>query len=557
MTYVPTANPIQPAPASYISYTVGVNWTAGENLDLYWPFAFTSTGNPVCTTMTFISNTAPGTVILPKANEASPGQAFYMWNLGTQNIVVQSYGGAAEVAVIEATQSYYVVLTNNETPAGSWLAFEVGADGSPSSATWLAGYGLIPLDNPGNPQTLNVAFTSRQAPESFTLALFDWGNTIICSSLCDTITLPVISSVNGTPRGYMCFIYNATGNLLNLTPLTPSDPPISINGQLEPWPMLPGTSCILQFDGTDTYTTIGLQIPTSGTTSLLVVDASGTTSQIALTQAQLANEILDIRTLGLPLAQDVTIYLSNFNNQWIIQNNTDSAKRVYLQAGSPATPVGKKYSLGNGVATYYYVNASLNSLRSIDTLEDIPSSNGSIPISTAGGGTSDSGIGIWGGVAIFENQFANNVLSIPVTGADVVVISVTLASLGSGNGVILSGIFIQGVIYISPSISGTDTTFLTIQKSEDGAAPQYLTSQSSTPIWSYINTATPTYQTSDLIAVPFMVKDVTAVETASVIYTVYATVLGGGTATINASTTGGLTGNSTIFANAYSETGFQ
>lgn len=556
MTYVFQGSPIQPAAASYISYTVGVNWTAGENLDLYWPFAFTSTGNPVCTTMTFISNTAPGTVILPKANEASPGQAFYMWNLGTQNIVVQSYGGAAEVAVIEATQSYYVVLTNNETEEGEWLAFEVGADGSPSSATWLAGYGLKALNSTGAPQTLNVAFTSRPEPAPFTLALSDWGNTLICSALCDVITLPLITTTDGSTGGYMCFIYNSTGNILSLTPDPGSITPLTINGQLDPWSMLPGTSCILQFDGTSAYTTIGLQIPTSGTTSLLVVDASGTTSQIVLTQAQLANQILDIRTLGLPLAQDVTIYLSNFNNQWIIQNNTFSEKKVYLRGGSPTSPSTSIYSLGNGVATYFYVNATDSEIYSIDALRPIPSEYGSIPISTSGGDSATQGTSVWGGVAIFENQFANNAFPLSITTTNVTVLSVTLDNIGSGNAAVLSGIFIQGVIYVSPAISGTETTTITIQKSENGGPSANLSTQGAVPLWSYINTATPTYQTSDLIAVPFMVKDVTDDATTDVVYTVYASVTGG-TASINQSVTGGLTGVSTIFATAYSATGFQ
>ncbi len=555
MTYVFQGSPIQPAAASYISYTVGVNWTAGENLDLYWPFAFTSTGNPVCTTMTFISNTDPGTVILPKANEASPGQAFYMWNLGTQNIVVQSYGGAEEVATIATTEAYYVVLTNNETEGGEWLAFEVGADGSPSSASYLAGYGLKALNSnpPGNPQTLNVAFQSRTEDASFTLNVLDWGYTLLCTSLCEVITLPVLTTAQGSTDGYMCFIYNSTGNLVELTP---SGDPVTINGQTTAWSMLPGTSCILQYDGTSAYTTIGLQIPTSGTTSLYVVDASGTTSQIDLTQAQLANEILDIRSLTAPLTQDVTIYLSNFNNQWIIQNNTFSAYKVYLRAGSPTSPSPGIYSLGNGVATYFYVNASDGELYSIDTLRPIPSEYGSIPISMSGGDVATQGLSEWGGVAVIENQFANNAFPLSVTTLNETVLSVTLDNIGIGVGAFTSGILIQGVIYVSPAISGTETTTITIQKSEDSGPSANISTQGSVPLWSYVNTATPTYQTSDLIAVPFMVKDVVNNATTNVIYTIYASVTGG-TASINQSVTGGLTGVSTIFATAYSATGFQ
>lgn len=535
-------NPVQPGDATYIAYVGGQNWTLGEALELFWPFSFTSTGNPVRTTMTFQTTDSPGVVRLPNATEASPGESFIMWNIGATNIEVTTFSGATVINNIPETIAYWTLLIDNSTEDGDWLVLQYGAGISGGTAATLAGYGLIPLPNPPGPQTLNVDFRTELKTSPFTLTLFDWASTMVCRSVCDTITLPALSNVEINADGFFCFIYNNTGTPINLHPV---DGTILINNSNNDLSILPGFSCMLQFDGVFSYTTIGLETQTGAVTSLFDVDISAGQTYKQLTEAQLANQILVLRTVGTPLTNDVTIYFSDFNNEWIVHNLTLSPYNIILQGGSLASPVGSSYVLPNGSATTFYVNASAASLYTVDQLPPVPNSGDLIPLSTAVAGTTYGGAR-WGGVAIIENSFSFFTAPIVINTTEIILNEASLS------GTIVGNVVIEGVVYISPAATPPNNTYITIQKRVDGGGYQNISTQGAVPVFECDGNA---YANTELVPAPFKVIDQISPAETNVIYYVLGNVTGG-TAQANAAQSGTIVGISRMFVTLYGASSF-
>lgn len=517
--YVFGGNPVQPGNSTYYAYIGGTNWTLDTTLELFWPFSFTSTGNPLRTTMTFQTTDNPGVVQLPDATEASTGQACIMWNTGSNNISLRK-GDGTSLSTMEPNLAYWVVLIDNTSIGGQWLVLQYGAGTSGSTASSLAGYGLLDMPNPPLPDTLNVAFPTNVVNADYILSESNWGQLILCSGTCATITAgEILSDVSGSP-GFFCFLYNNTSGPISIEPATD----ITINGSPNPLPFLPGLSCMLQFDN-DQYTTIGLETNTGVVTSLVNIDINGATTYVNLTALELGNQIIVLTNTGATLTQGVTVYFGDNNNSWIVHNLTSSPFDIYLVAGTHLAPLGNTFLIKNNSCTNYYVNATSQTMVGIDLLPAVPNIPGLMPI-TSPVSTSGYCYPYWGGVAILKNAYQ--------TSSDYTILNATpveIISRGISTDSIVGNILIEGVIYISPSVTALAVTTLTIQRIINGGAPTDLFYQGANPIYSV---ASGLYRTSDLIPVPIHIWDNITTPCFGVEYTIYGVSTVGG-AVINRS----------------------
>ena len=501
-------NPIQPGDATYISYISDINWTLGTTLSLFWPFSFTSTGNPVRTTMTFLCLDDPGTVKLPNATEAATGQAFIMWNLGATNIDVLDFDGIT-VFTMEAGLTYAVTLADSSTSAGIWLFLLFGAAVSGTNAETLAGYGLIALPNPPNPETLNVDFASVTFSTDFDIVIDHWGKLLIPETGCTLVNLPPVTTTNG----FFFYIYNNNSVIVNLQ----CNPTLLINSSAA-LDLLPGASCMVQFDGASDYTTVGLPFNTGSVTSLVTVDIPVDVTFYDLSTQNLSYEIIVLSASGA-IAAPVTVYFGTANNQWTVHNLTNSAFEIILSAGTNAAPIGNTFVLGSGLATNFYVNAAIGTMYPVDLLAPIPTDDGQFPISNAGTST-------WGGVAILEN-----IVDFDSAATAIDVVPTTLFDLQLSMGNISGYAVIQGVLQIGPPAA--NTLVLQAQRSFDSGAFGNLSAQGAVNVYSARAGA---YTDQDLIPVPiYIVDDIGGGGPYNTVNYRIIGIVGGGTGQMNAS----------------------
>jgi hypothetical protein len=418
-----------------------------------------------------------------------------MNNIGDNNITVSTNDGVT-LFTMTAQRSFWVVLTDNTTQGGLWFILNYGSDASGGTAASLAGYGLIPLPQGAEPDNLNVDFATSLQNADFTLAVTNWSQLLLLGGSCTTVTLPVITIPSGGDSdGFFCFIYNNTS-----APITIIGDPgtVLINGSNSTF-LLPSASCMLQFDGVTNYTTIGLETNAPSQTSILAIELEGDITTYDLSSDELQFDIIFFTNNGTPLTNTVIVFFGLNDNQWVVQNKTQSEFGIILQGGTSISPQGDKYALANGRATSFYVNAAYNTLNAIDMLQAIPNVNGLIPISSYLA-ESSYGYSTWAGVAVLANSFVNTSDVIPIP--DTTLTEIIQLSIAKPN--INGYIQLSGVIYLCPSIDALARTSLTIERIIDGGAPENLEYQGSFPIYSVLNGL---YRDSDLIPVPINITD--------------------------------------------------
>lgn len=113
------------------------------NTPLYWPVESSST--PVVAGSMAVTPTAANLQLqMPDATQGAPGLVGIATNVGNVAFALTDTNGAL-IADIAPGISWIIFLTDNGTPAGAWLAIQLGATTSNAQAAALAGAGLQAL----------------------------------------------------------------------------------------------------------------------------------------------------------------------------------------------------------------------------------------------------------------------------------------------------------------------------------------------------------------------------------------------------------------------------
>lgn len=124
-----TSSPISPAYADYLPLNIGgssPNLPSPVQLD--WPTQTPYSTTPFSNNMFIITNSSSSNIIkLPNATLASISKSSILNNISGTNVYLQDFLGGS-IGTITATSglSYYLLLTNNTTEAGSWTLIPFG-----------------------------------------------------------------------------------------------------------------------------------------------------------------------------------------------------------------------------------------------------------------------------------------------------------------------------------------------------------------------------------------------------------------------------------------------
>jgi hypothetical protein len=175
---------IQPTDVSYESYTL----TASINL--YWPINGVPAGfNIAARIMDITTSSSSYTITMPPANQASVGQDALFNNTGALSITILNYTGGT-IATVPAGKSIYIYITGNATTAGVWGVIDFGTTTSATTASALAGFGLLAISN-----TLNQSHPSLAVSAGYTFLSTDRAKTAIWTGGAGSVTLADAASI--------------------------------------------------------------------------------------------------------------------------------------------------------------------------------------------------------------------------------------------------------------------------------------------------------------------------------------------------------------------------
>lgn len=153
------------------------------------------------------------TITLPDATESSVGSNFIITNIGMSAFRLLTSDGA-ELIVIPNTpntsNSFWVQLTDNSTPEGTWKFVQFGAGTSQAQASTLAGNGLVALSGLLN-TNISVKFVSTTP---YTVITSDRAKLLLWNTGTGSMILPGFSSV---PAGYYISVNNEGSGVLTIS----------------------------------------------------------------------------------------------------------------------------------------------------------------------------------------------------------------------------------------------------------------------------------------------------------------------------------------------------
>lgn len=194
---------VSPSEVAFAEYTFS------SDLTLYWP-QFSAGQTDIAARFMNLTATANSLkVIMPDATLVSVGYDVVIFNPGSDTFDVVDFNGG-EIANIPSSKTYYLILTDNSTQAGTWQTVQFGVGTGSASAAALAGFGLIALAG-----VLNVNFTPVLQSIDYSITSGNRASLQVWNGGGGTITLPDASSVgNGF---FFAFANNGMGSV-TITP---------------------------------------------------------------------------------------------------------------------------------------------------------------------------------------------------------------------------------------------------------------------------------------------------------------------------------------------------
>lgn len=297
------------------------------NTQLYWPLVINGTQVPASRIMDCTPSTSGLTIFLPNASQGANGIDILFRNFGTETFFVANYGGSGSVSVPPGISKYFY-LSDNSTEAGVWQNVTFGAGTSAADAASLAGAGLAAIS--GQLAVTQSVLSSSSAP---TITDASRAKTYVWTGGNGVFTIP--SALTLSAGWWISFRNNGTGTLNLLTTtgqLINGQPNVSVN---------PGDSGFIFFqESTNSFYTIGLQIPANVTFSSAVYDVDnivGPTLSL-VTYAPIIQTYVNLsgtRTTNLNVVLPATTAL------YILVNDTATSlyNITFTISGSLSTPL--------------------------------------------------------------------------------------------------------------------------------------------------------------------------------------------------------------------------
>lgn len=312
-----TGQTINPSQVGYESLSINANTT------LEWPINGNGT-DPVAANIIEVTATVTNlNLLMPPATQVSVGQAIIIRNVGAGGAyaftVTDNAGNPIVNIPLSASGSnsntYYIYVTNNSTPAGTWSSIAMGIGTSSATAGALAGYGLTAIG-----ATLNTSTSVSQVSSPYTFLNGDRASLYVWTGGAGTLTLPVASSVGA---GWYVIVKNDGSGILNIAAQGASTIDVTsttIQVQL-------AYSAVIATNGTNWFTYALNPTATFNYTQLYLTVTGGT---VTLTSVQAQNVIQEYAGT---LTSNCTIIVPPTVQMYSLRNNTSGAFTLTFSTG--------------------------------------------------------------------------------------------------------------------------------------------------------------------------------------------------------------------------------
>jgi len=303
-------NNILPSGVSYAAVTLSQAITIFS-----WPTETSSNTNILAGIMDVTSPNATYKIQMPDATQVSTGQAVLFTNIsGTAYIVTNSAG--TTLLTVAAGTTWQLYLTNNTTSAGSWQAFQFGAQISAQNAAALAGTGIIALGS-----LLSQAMPITSYSSNYTITVPDRAVTFLWTGGVGTFTLPLASTAGDN---WFIQVKNAGSGTITVAATGANTIDTQATVVLQPL-----DSCIVLTNGTNYYT-LGLGKSAIFAFDYTTVNVAGT-GAYTLTGAELNRVAYNFTGV---LTGNRTVIVPNTVQQYWVTNSTTGAYSLTIKTAS-------------------------------------------------------------------------------------------------------------------------------------------------------------------------------------------------------------------------------
>lgn len=347
------AGAVQSAYVSYLPLDITAN-----SITLLWPTSYvnapyTDTSIPpihynilAASMNVTTANANVNTITLPDATMSSVGSNFIIINVGLSPFnLLKSDGTVLETIKIPSldppqSNSYWIQLTDNTTPAGIWTVVTFGAGQSNASADQLAGNGLFaigatlnadtPIVNTAIPPTIDASSRAK-------LVLWKGGAT--------TLTLPATGPIlPDVPAGYYVSFNNAGTAQITIEA---GGGGVTIDGKLSISVAVEQSLTIIS-DGTNWWT-LGFGQNQFAATTSVSLNVTGA-ANVTLTNIQASSLI---QNYNGALTGNITVFFPITTSYWFINNLTSGPHTLSVQL---VGPTGTSYVVPQGTREIFYSN---------------------------------------------------------------------------------------------------------------------------------------------------------------------------------------------------------
>lgn len=422
---------VSPADVAYAAYDLPGTVPGTQ---FYWPQFSDGQTNVVARFMSItVAASAGFGPVLPDATLASVGFDTIIFNAGSDAFAVLSSVG--NIVVINPGDVFYLLLTDNSTPQGTWTTFQFGVGTGSAVASELAGAGLVALAG-----LLAVNMNAVMVSASYTLTLAARDILQVWTGGSGTITLPPASAAG---NGFMFPFANNGSGSVTITPVGGDE----IDGG--------STSVFTQTQsgfvistGTG-WVTVGKGIQNTFAVTLLNLNVAGS-SNVTETSAQAQNIIQQFTGV---LTGNINVIVPNTVQIYYIYNNTSGAFSLQVKT---AAGTGITVTQGSHAILYCDGTNVLNAFTAtITSTLTIPAGSASSP-----------SLNVSGSLTTGLFSAAANTISVAAGGNEVTrfasaasaVNYITQTSAAIGNGVTIGAAGVDATIPINIAGKGVAST---------------------------------------------------------------------------------------------------
>lgn len=288
---------VSPADVAYAAYTFSTD------LVLFWPQFSAGQTNVAARFMNLDATAASRNVFMPDAELVSVGQDVIIFNAGSDTFNVVDFNGGA-IATIASGQTYYIILNDNTTQAGTWQTVQFGVGTGSASAAALAGAGLLAVAG-----MLNVNFNATLISSNTTLASNARAILQVWTGGAGTINLPDAGSVGD---GFFFPLANDGSGSVTIQPVGGQQIDGAINS------IFTQTQSAFIVSSGSAWYTVGKGLQTNFAVTILNLNVAGS-SNVTETSAQAQNIIQQFTGI---LTGNINVIVPNTVQLYYAFNNT-------------------------------------------------------------------------------------------------------------------------------------------------------------------------------------------------------------------------------------------